>query len=421
MRPVIKKISACEILDSRGTPTLQATVVLEDGTAGIASVPSGASRGKYEAFEKRDGDPTRYNGKGVLGATAAVEKQIAPALIGTNAAAQARVDRLLISLDGTPNKHRLGANSTLAVSLAAAHAAANFYHVPLFRHIGGIFAHKLPIPMFNVLGGGAHASNNVDVQEFMILPHGAPCFAEALRWGTEIYHALGKLLRARGLQSTVGDEGAFAPNLTCPADALDLLCEAIEAAGYRTSEVGIAIDAAAGEWQTANGYLLPKSGQHLDTAQLVAEWESLLTRYPIRSIEDPFAEEDVKGWQALGTHCGKDLMLVGDDLFVTSSARLQKGIEKGLGNAILIKPNQIGTLSETFEVVRLAQKSGYRVILSHRSGETEDTSIADIAVGVGADFIKAGAPCRSERLAKYNRLLRIAAHCGDSKASAKEA
>ncbi len=412
MKPIIKKISAREILDSRGTPTVEATVILENGTVGVASVPSGASTGKYEAHEKRDGDPARFGGKGVLGVVASIEKQIAPALLGYNAAEQQRLDEALLSLDGTPNKHRLGANATLAVSLAAAHAAANHYRLPLFRHIGGVWARALPTPMFNVLNGGAHAANSIDIQEFMLVPHGVRDFPEALRCGSEIYHTLGEILHQKGFSTTVGDEGGYAPDLRTPEEALELLCEAIERAGYRTSEVGIALDAAAGEWQCEQGgYLLPKSGRHISTAELVKEWSKLLDAFPILSLEDGFAEEDLQGWQTLTARYGKERMLVGDDLFVTSCERLERGIRHGLGNAILVKPNQIGTLTQTLDVVRLAQKSGYRVILSHRSGETEDTSIADIAVGVGASFIKAGAPCRSERLAKYNRLLRIAPYC----------
>ncbi|MBE6630713.1 MAG: phosphopyruvate hydratase [Ruminococcaceae bacterium] len=412
MRPTIQKITAREILDSRGNPTVEATVVLESGAVGVCAVPSGASTGKYEAHEKRDGDPLRYGGKGVLCAVASVEKQIAPALCGRTVLEQKKIDDALCSLDGTPNKHRLGANAILAVSLACAHAAANHLHLPLYRHIGGIRARALPTPMFNVLNGGAHAENCLDVQEFMLVPHAAKSFPEAMRQGSEIYHTLGEILRKKGLSTAVGDEGGYAPDLSSPEEALELLCEAIERAGYRTSEVGIALDAAAGEWQdSAGGYLLPKTGQRFSTGALIDYWSTLLDRFPILSIEDPFAEEDTAGWRALTARYKEERMLVGDDLFVTSTARLRAGIREGLGNAILIKPNQIGTLSETLEVVQLAQNAGYRVILSHRSGETEDTSIADIALGVGAGFLKSGAPARSERLAKYNRLLRLSPYC----------
>ena len=408
-RPIIERVSAREILDSRGNPTVEATVVLAGGIVGTAAAPSGASTGKYEAHEKRDGDTARYNGKGVLQAVAAVNHTIAANLCGMNAADQSAVDRALCELDGTKNKTRLGANSILAVSLATARAAAAAYRVPFYRYLGGTYATHLPVPMLNILNGGAHAANNVDVQEFMIVPTGATSFAEALRMGSEVYHALGKLLRERGLSSTVGDEGGYAPDLTSDEEALDLLVLAIRAAGYDTDRIKIALDAAASEWQSENGYHQPKRGRDLAREALVSYWEELIARYPIISLEDGLGEEDFEGWRLLTQRVGDRVMLVGDDLFVTNEARLREGIEKGAGNTVLIKPNQIGTLSETLAVIRLANEHGYRTILSHRSGETEDTTIADICVGTGTPFIKSGAPARSERVAKYNRLLRIEA------------
>ncbi len=407
-KPIIEKIAAREILDSRGNPTVEASVVLKGGIVGVASVPSGASTGSHEAHEKRDGDPARYNGRGVLQAVASVNHTIAPALCGKNAAEQGEIDKTLLELDGTPNKHRLGANATLAVSLAVARAAAAFYRLPLFRYIGGVSAISTPTPMFNILNGGAHAANNVDIQEFMILPVGARDAATALRMGSEVYHALGKLLRERGLSSTVGDEGGYAPDLASDEEALELLCEAIRAAGYDTTKVKIALDAAASEWTNdGENYRLPKRGKVFTREGLVTYWQELVSRYPIVSIEDGLGEDDMAGWAALTKALGSHVMLVGDDLFVTSTARLREGIRVGAGNAILIKPNQIGTLSETLEVIQLARENGYRTILSHRSGETEDTSIADICVGTNTPFIKSGAPARSERVAKYNRFLRI--------------
>ena len=412
-KPIIQKILAREILDSRGFPTVEATVVLSDGTVGLAAVPSGASTGKFEAHEKRDGDLHRYGGKGVLQAIFSVNHIIAPVLIGKCAGDQAELDQLLCELDGTPNKHRLGANAILAVSLAVARAAATFYHLPLYRYLGGAFARRLPLPMMNVLNGGAHAGNNVDVQEFMILPVGASSFSEGLRMGSEIYHALGKLLKKRGLATTVGDEGGYAPDLPSDTAALELLVEAIQEAGYTTDTVRIALDVAASEWQISRGiYRLPKRGTELTSEALTDHLEELCDRFPIFSIEDGLGEDDYDGWQALTARLGDRVMLVGDDLFVTNEKRLANGIKKGLGNAILIKPNQVGTLTEVLSVIALANEQGYRTVISHRSGETEDTTIADLAVGVGAPYIKSGAPCRSERLAKYNRLLRIASALG---------
>ena len=410
-KPQIIKCCAREILDSRGNPTVEASVFLADGTVGMASVPSGASTGIYEAHEKRDGDKKRYDGKGVGDAVAAVCRTISPAISGISACEQAELDHLLLRLDGTENKSRLGANAILAVSLANARAAANWYHIPLFRYLGGIQAHRLPIPMMNILNGGAHASNNVEIQEFMIGPVGMPRFADALRAGSEIYHALGKLLHAKGFATTVGDEGGFAPNLESDEQAIVLICEAIEKAGYSTDDVKIALDAAASEWYESDGkYRLPKTQKAYSREELVDYWEALCKKFSmILSIEDGLDQRDIEGWHALTERLGTRVMLVGDDLFVTSTARLSAGIEQKIGNAILIKPNQIGTLTETMDVIHLAKQAGYGFILSHRSGETEDTTIADIAVAMNAPFIKTGAPCRSERVAKYNRLLRIEA------------
>ncbi len=412
-KPQIIRCCAREILDSRGNPTVEATVFLSDGTVGVASVPSGASTGIYEACELRDGDRKRYGGKGVLGAVANVGKIISPALSGVYASEQAEIDRILCDLDGTDNKNRLGANATLAVSMAAARAAANWYHLPLYRYLGGSAANRLPVPMMNILNGGAHASNNVEIQEFMIVPVGAESFSQALRMGSEIYHALGKILRSEGFLATVGDEGGFAPNLKDDEEALELICRAIEGAGYGTAKVKIALDCAAGEWYSeSNGYRMPKRGKALSRTALIENWEDLAGKYPLCSIEDGLDQRDFDGWKELTARLGGRLMLVGDDLFVTNEKRLKEGISRGAGNAILIKPNQIGTLSETLNVIHTAHNAGYRYILSHRSGETEDTTISDICVATGAPFIKAGAPCRSERVAKYNRLLRIEASLG---------
>ncbi len=408
-KPLIKKIAGREILDSRGNPTLEVTVVLTDDTVGLASVPSGASTGKYEAHERRDGDPARYGGRGVLEAAEAVNRMICPALSGKNAAEQYEIDDLLFALDGTENKAHLGANTTLAVSLAIARAAAAHYRLPLYRYLGGISALRMPMPMMNILNGGAHAGNNIDIQEFMILPTGFDRFAEALRAGSEIYHTLGGILRAKGHTTTVGDEGGYAPDLDSDEAALDLIEEAIAKAGFG-GRVEIALDAAASEWhKSGNDYHLPKRDRHMSRDALIDEWARLAERHPIRSIEDPLGEEDFAGFTAMTQQLGDKLMLVGDDLFVTNKKRLLAGIAAGAGNAILIKPNQIGTLTETLSVIDTAKEAGFSFILSHRSGETEDTTIADLAVATGAPFIKAGAPCRSERVAKYNRLLRIEA------------
>ncbi|MBQ4113632.1 MAG: phosphopyruvate hydratase [Clostridia bacterium] len=421
-KPQILKCCAREILDSRGNPTVEATVVLTDGTVGVASVPSGASTGIYEAHELRDREDSRFGGKGVREAVANVCDILSPALSGVNASDQEDVDRIMISLDGTANKTKLGANTLLAVSLANARAAANWYRMPLYRYLGGVEPHRLPIPMMNVLNGGAHASNNMDIQEFMIVPVGAPTFAEALRWGSEIYHTLGGLLRADGLSTAVGDEGGFAPDLGSDEAAIEYLIRAIEKAGYDTERVKISLDVAASEWyvggrdegDTAELYTLPKAGVSLSREELIRKWEDYSRRFPLLSIEDGLDQSDFPGWADMTKRLGSRLKLVGDDLFVTNTARLKEGIAAGAGNTILIKPNQIGTLSETLEVIRVAKEAGYGFILSHRSGETEDTTIADIAVATCAPLIKSGAPCRTERVAKYNRLLRIEGSLGKS-------
>ena len=415
-KPQIIKCCAREILDSRGDPTVEASVFLADGSVGMASVPSGASTGIYEACEKRDRNAERYRGRGVTAAVLSVCRVISPSVSGICASEQHEIDMLLRRLDGTPNKSKLGANAMLAVSLATARAAANWYHAPLFRYLGGAAACRLPIPMMNILNGGAHASNNVEIQEFMIVPHRFPCFAEALRAGSEIYHALGDILGECGLATTVGDEGGFAPDLESDEEALRLIVAAIESAGYSTDTVGIALDAAASEWYTDDGrYHTPKRGQSRSTDELIDYWVRLCSEFPaIMSLEDPLDQRDLEGWQKLTKRMGDRIALVGDDLFVTDSARLRDGIESGIANAILIKPNQIGTLSETLDVIRVAREAGYRFIVSHRSGETEDTTIADLAVATGAQFVKFGAPCRSERVAKYNRLLRIEASLNGS-------
>ena len=409
-KPQIIRCSAREILDSRGNPTVEASVFLADGTVGMASVPSGASTGIYEAHEKRDNTPARYNGKGVEDAVCAVCRRISPTISGINATEQAELDRVLNQLDGTSDKSQIGANAILAVSLATARAAANWYHLPLYRYLGGLDAYKLPIPMMNILNGGAHASNNVEIQEFMIVPVGFSRFSDALRAGSEIYHALGKLLKSKGLSTGVGDEGGFAPVLSSDEEAIELILEAISSAGYTTEQIKIALDAAASEWfdDNSRSYVLPKTQRKMSVIELVDYWVELCGKFPsIMSIEDALDQRDNEGWISVTGKLGDKIMLVGDDLFVTNAARLADGIDKKIGNAILIKPNQVGTLSETMDTVHTAKNAGYRFILSHRSGDTEDTTIADIAVALGAGFIKTGAPCRSERVAKYNRLLRI--------------
>ena len=407
-KPQIIKCCAREILDSRGNPTVEATVFLQDGTVGVASVPSGASTGKFEAHEKRDGDPAYYHGKGVTKAVYNVCRVISPAISGICACEQRELDRVLRELDGTENKSRLGANAILAVSLANARAAANFYGMPLYRYLGGAEAQRLPVPMMNILNGGAHAANNVEIQEFMILPVGGKTFADGLRMGSEIYHTLGNLLKGMKRTTTVGDEGGYAPDLDSDEEALDLICQAIEKSGYTTDQVKIALDVAASAWHREDGtYHMMKRGEIRTADQLIDTYEQYVNRYPIVSIEDGLGEEDFGAWKKMTARLGNRIALVGDDLFVTNDKRLRQGIREGFANSILIKPNQIGTLSETMDVIRTAKDADYGFILSHRSGETEDSTLADIAVGMNAPLIKAGAPCRSERVAKYNRLLRI--------------
>lgn len=407
----IQKVFGCEILDSRGNPTVSATVQLTDGTMGTAAAPSGASTGKFEAIELRDGDQRRYGGKGVLKAVRSVSEIISPALEKVPSLTVREIDHVLCKLDGTPNKAHLGANATLAVSMAAARAIAAHYRMPLYRFLGGAVAYQLPRPMMNILNGGAHAGNNIDIQEFMIVPTGAPNFREGLRWCAEITHTLGQQLKARGLSTGVGDEGGFAPDLESDEAAIEAVLEAVEKAGYG-GKVQLALDAAGSEWAQENGrYRLPKRGKELDTEDMVEYWENLVQKYPILSIEDPLGEEDWQGWAEMTRRLGDKVQLVGDDLFVTNSERLRQGMDEGAGNAILIKPNQIGTLTETLDCIELAKRGGYKTIISHRSGETEDTFIADLAVAVNAGQIKTGAPCRTERVAKYNRLLRIEECC----------
>ena len=404
----IAAVRGRQIFDSRGTPTVEAEVYLENGAAAVASVPSGASTGRHEAVELRDGDPAAYGGKSVLKAVRAVNQDLNEALHGLPANDQAAVDDAILRADGTDNKSRLGANATLAVSLACARAAAAAHGLEFYRYLGGAGGVTLPVPMMNILNGGAHADNNVDIQEFMIVPLGAGSFCHAMKMGTEIYAALKAALKSRGLATAVGDEGGFAPSLRDDEQALELLVEAIESAGYRPgADVAIAMDAAASEWTQGDGYRLPKNGQSLTREALIAHFAELAGRFPIFSIEDPLGEDDFEGFARITEQLGARVQIVGDDLFVTNPARLEQGIRSRSANAVLVKPNQIGTLSETIRTVRLAQQHGYRTILSHRSGETEDTSIADIAVALNAGQIKTGAPARTDRVCKYNRLLKI--------------
>lgn len=405
---IIESVLGREILDSRGNPTVEAVVTLTNGVVGIGAAPSGASTGIYEALELRDGDKERYLGKGTLKAVENINAIIGPNLIGMDVTDIAAIDTKMIALDGTKDKSKLGANAILAVSLAAAKAGATALGLPLYKFIGGINASTLPVPMMNILNGGAHAANNIDIQEFMIMPIGAPNFREALRWCAEVFHNLAKILKSKGLSTAVGDEGGFAPNLETDVEAIELILEAVTAAGYKPGEdFAIAIDAASSEWKDKNGYLLPKSQKHYTTDELIAFWAELCEKYPIRSIEDALDEEDWDGWKKLTDILGSKVQLVGDDLFVTNTTRLEKGIEMGCGNCILIKLNQIGSLTETLAAINMAHKAGYRAVISHRSGETEDTTIADLAVALNAGQIKTGAPSRSERVAKYNQLLRI--------------
>ena len=414
----ISKIVAREILDSRGNPTIEVDVHLEGGAFGRAAVPSGASTGEHEAWELRDGDKKRYGGKGVTKAVAAVNETIAPALHGFDALEQARLDAKIIQLDGTPNKKKLGANALLGVSLANAHAAAASQGLPLFRYLGGSDAKVLPVPMMNILNGGAHSDAPIDFQEFMIMPKGAPTFAEALRYGAEVFHALKSVLKSRGLSTAIGDEGGFAPALRSAEDALESIAAAVEKAGYSLGEqVFVALDAASSEFydREKNAYVFKKSdGSIRSVDELIDLYESLTKKFPIISIEDGCAENDWDGWKKLTKRLGDRIQLVGDDLFVTNVQFLQKGIDLGVANSILVKVNQIGTLTETFATIDLAKQNKYTAVISHRSGETEDTTIADIAVATNAGQIKTGSLCRTDRVAKYNQLLRIAEELGDN-------
>lgn len=405
----IQSISAREILDSRGNPTVEAEVVLEDGTVHIASVPSGASRGEHEAHELRDADSFRFGGKGVLAAVSGIREVIAPALVGKDVKDVSAHDAIMIALDGCTNKSNLGANAILSVSFALCRAAAHSAGAPLYQFIGGAHKQRLPIPMMNILNGGAHSKNNIDIQEFMIVPHGASSFSEAVRQGAEVYASLKKLLESKNLYTGVGDEGGFAPMLPSDKDALTLICEAIRGAGYKPGEeISLALDVAASEWYEGGVYKLPKRGITMTDDELCDYISDLCDNFPIISVEDGMAEDDILGWQKLTARFkGRKTLLVGDDLFVTNTDRIKMGIEKGIANAVLIKPNQIGTLTETAEAIALAKAHGYKTIMSHRSGETEDSVIADLSVGYGTEFIKTGAPARSERVAKYNRLMKI--------------
>ncbi len=414
----IVKVIGREILDSRGNPTVEADVHLSDGAAGRAAVPSGASTGEHEAVELRDNDPKRYLGKGTRKAVQNINKKIAPAVTGMRADEQAAIDRKLIDLDGTPNKGKLGANAILAVSMAAARAAAQSQKAPLYRYLGGLGANLLPVPLMNILNGGAHADNSVDPQEFMIAPHGAPKFSEALRMGAEVFHTLKGVLKKRGYSTSVGDEGGFAPNLKSNEEALEVVMEAITKAGYKPgSEISIALDPAASEFfdQSSGKYVFKKSDKSQRTPdQMVKFWAKWVEQYPIISIEDGMAEDDWDGWKALTQALGKKIQLVGDDLFVTNTERLARGIEQGIANSILIKVNQIGTLTETLEAIQMAAAANYTNIISHRSGETEDAFIADLAVATRAGQIKTGSASRTDRIAKYNQLLRIEEELGDA-------
>jgi enolase len=407
--PIIAEIIGREILDSRGNPTVEVEVFLENGITGRASVPSGASTGSHEALELRDKDPNRYLGRGVQKAVRNIHRVIAPKLVGMTVLDQKGIDRAMLQWDGTPNKTRLGANALLGVSLACAKAAANHLGIPLYRHIGGLSAKRLPLPQMNILNGGAHADNNLDLQEFMILPIGAKTFREALRMGVEVFHHLKSILKEKDYYTSVGDEGGFAPSLHSNEEAFSLILEAIKKSGYRPGkDVALGIDAAATEFHRNGFYFLKAEKRPKRTStEMINYYEALIKKFPILSIEDGLAEDDWKGWKAMTARLGKKVQLVGDDLFVTNPKRLSRGIREGVANAILIKPNQIGTLTETLEVIDIAKRAGYQKIISHRSGETEDTTIADVAVGTNAGQIKTGAPSRTDRVAKYNQLIRI--------------
>ena len=413
----ITKVVGREILDSRGNPTVEAEVTLADGTVARGTAPSGASTGEFEALELRDGDKSRYLGKGVLKAVENINTIIQDTVKGLDASDIYAVDKAMITADGTKDKSKLGANAILAVSIATSRAAATSLGVPLYKFLGGISGNRLPVPMMNILNGGAHAANTVDVQEFMIMPVGATSFREALRWCAEVFHALASLLKSKGLATSVGDEGGFAPNLASDEEAIQYILQAVENAGYEPKkDFMIAMDAASSEWkgEKKGEYVLPKSGQKFTSRELIDHWKNLIEKYPIVSIEDALDEEDWEGWQVLTKELGDKVQLVGDDLFVTNTERLSKGIEMGCGNSILIKLNQIGSVSETLEAIKMAHKAGYTAISSHRSGETVDTTIADLAVALNTCQIKTGAPSRSERVAKYNQLIRIEEELGDS-------
>lgn len=413
----IVKVIGREILDSRGNPTVEAEVYLADGTVGRGTAPSGASTGEFEALELRDGDKDRYGGKGVTKAVENINTAINDAVCGLDASDIYAVDKAMIKADGTKDKSKLGANAILAVSIAAARAASISLDIPLYRFLGGISGNRLPVPMMNILNGGAHAANTVDVQEFMIMPVGAPSFKEALRWCSEVFHALAALLKSKGLATSVGDEGGFAPDLASDEEAIQYILEAVKNAGYEPGkDFMIAMDAASSEWKGSKKgeYVLPKAGTKFTSAELIEHWKKLVEKYPIISIEDALDEEDWEGWQLLTKELGGKVQLVGDDLFVTNTERLAKGISLGCGNSILIKLNQIGSVSETLEAIKMAHKAGYTAISSHRSGETADTTIADLAVALNTCQIKTGAPSRSERVAKYNQLLRIEEELGES-------
>jgi len=415
MHTAIEDLHAREILDSRGNPTLEVDCIVEGGVLGRAAVPSGASTGEHEALELRDGDAKRFRGKGVLKAVANVNEQIAPRLRGRSAFDQTGLDETLRSLDGTPNKGKLGANAILGVSLAAAKAAANAVGVPLYRHLGGVHARTLPVPLMNVLNGGAHANNNLDLQEFMIVPLGAPSFHEALRWATEVFHALAAVLEKKGLSTAVGDEGGFAPNLGSNEEGLQVIMQAIDSAGYVPGQqVALALDAAGSEFWKGGAYVMAGDHRSLKPAEMVEYYAGLVERYPIVSLEDGMAEDDWDGWARLTEQLGSKIQLVGDDLFVTNVERLGRGIRDGVANSILVKVNQIGSLSETLSTIELAHRAGYTTVISHRSGETEDVTIADLAVATNAGQIKTGSLSRTDRIAKYNQLLRIEEELGDS-------